>query len=98
MMGARKAGLLHRLINDQTLPSILAKMPPNDWHQWARERPTWMREAIEEAFWTFVDQKWRWQRRSRQPGGRGAEEAPLRSLTGRGQRRLPRDWHRPQYT
>ncbi len=40
MMGARKAGLLHRLINDQTLPSILAKMPPNDWRQWARKRPT----------------------------------------------------------
>ncbi len=59
MMGARKAGLLHRLINDQTLPSILAKMPPNNWSQWARERPTWMREAIEEAFWGFVDQKWR---------------------------------------
>jgi hypothetical protein len=59
MMGARKAGLLHRLVNDQTLPSILAKMPPTDWRQWARERPTWMREAIEEAFWNFVDQKWR---------------------------------------
>ncbi len=59
MMGARKAGLLHRLVNDQTLPNILAKMPSNDWRQWARERPTWMREAIEEAFWSFVDQKWR---------------------------------------
>jgi hypothetical protein len=59
MMGARKAGLLGRLINDQTLPGILAKMPPTDWRQWARERPTWMREAVEEAFWNFVDQKWR---------------------------------------
>ncbi len=59
MMGARKAGLLSQLINNQTLPSILAKMPPSDWCQWARERPTWMREAIEEAFWNFVDQKWR---------------------------------------
>ncbi len=59
MMGARKVGPLHRLINDQTLPSILAKMPPNDWRQWAREQPTWMREAIEEAFWGFIDQKWR---------------------------------------
>ncbi len=59
MMGARKAGLLSRLINDQTLPGILAKMPPTDWRQWAKERPTWMREAIEEAFWNFVDQKWR---------------------------------------
>ncbi len=50
MMGARKAGLLNRLINDQTLPGILAKMPPADWRQWAKERPAWMREAIEEAF------------------------------------------------
>ncbi len=59
MMGARKAGLLNRLINDQTLPGILAKMPPADWCQWAKERPAWMREAIEKAFWNFVDQKWR---------------------------------------
>jgi hypothetical protein len=34
-------------------------MPPMDWQQWARERPNWMREATEEAFWNFVDQKWR---------------------------------------
>jgi hypothetical protein len=59
MMGARKAGLLGRLINDQTLPGILARMPPTDWRQWARERPNWMRETTEEAFWNFVDQKWR---------------------------------------
>jgi hypothetical protein len=59
MMGAKKGGLLHRLINDQTLPSILAKMPPNDWRQWAKERPTWMRGAVEEAFWAFVDHRWR---------------------------------------
>jgi hypothetical protein len=38
MMGARKAGLLSQLINDQTLPGILAKMPPADWRQWAKER------------------------------------------------------------
>jgi hypothetical protein len=59
MMGARKAGFLHRLINDQTLPGILAKMPANDWRQWARERPMWIGGVMEEAFWTFVDQKWR---------------------------------------
>ncbi len=59
MIGARKAGLLSRLINNQTLPGILAKMPPTDWRQWAKERPAWMREAIEEAFWNFMDQKWR---------------------------------------
>jgi hypothetical protein len=38
MLGARKAGLLHRLINDQTLPSILARMPMGDWKQWASRR------------------------------------------------------------
>ncbi len=59
MMGARTAGLLGRLINYQTLPAVLAKMPPTDWRQWAKERPVWMRESIEEAFWNFVDQKWR---------------------------------------
>jgi hypothetical protein len=58
-MGARKAGLLGRLVNDQTLPGVLASMPPTDWRQWARKRPVWMREAVEEAFWNFVDQKWR---------------------------------------
>jgi hypothetical protein len=59
MMGARKAGLLHRLINNQTLPGILAKMPAGDWKQWAKERPVWMGGMVEDAFWTFVDQKWR---------------------------------------
>jgi hypothetical protein len=59
MMGAKKAGLLHWLLNDQTLPSILAKMPPNDWRQQAKERPMRMRGAVEEAFWAFVDQRWR---------------------------------------
>ncbi len=59
MMGAKKAGLLGRLINDQTLLGILARMPPTNWRQWARERPNWMREATKEAFWNFVDQKWR---------------------------------------
>jgi hypothetical protein len=34
-------------------------MPANDWRQWAKERPIWIRGAVEEAFWTFVDQKWR---------------------------------------
>jgi hypothetical protein len=59
MMGARKAGMLGRLINDQTLSNILGRMPPMDWRQWARERPNWIRETTEEAFWNFVDQKWR---------------------------------------
>jgi hypothetical protein len=51
--------MLERLINDQTLPGILGRMPPMDWRQWARERPDWSREPAEEAFWKFVDQKWK---------------------------------------
>ncbi len=42
MIGARKAGLLHHLINNQTLPGILAQMPTGDWKQWAKERPVWI--------------------------------------------------------
>jgi hypothetical protein len=87
MLGARKAGLLHRLVNDQMLPSILAKMPSNDWRQWARERPTWMREAIEEAFWSFVDQKWRDALNVAVGWGAGGGRAPPMTATGRGQQR-----------
>jgi hypothetical protein len=49
--------MLGRLINDQTLPGILGRMPPMDWRLWARERPEWAGEPAEEAFWRFVDQK-----------------------------------------
>jgi hypothetical protein len=59
MMGAKKAGMLGCLINNQTLSNILSRMPPMDWRQWARERPNWIRETTKEAFWNFVDQKWK---------------------------------------
>jgi hypothetical protein len=59
MLEARKVGLLHRLINDETLPSIMGRMLLSDWKQWAKERPMWTGCVVEDAFWTFVDQKWR---------------------------------------
>ncbi len=59
MMGARKAGLSHLLTNYQTLPGILAKMPTSDWKQWAKEKPALNGSVLEDAFWVFVDQKWR---------------------------------------
>jgi hypothetical protein len=59
MLGARKTGILHRLINDQILPSIMVWMPLGDWKQWAKERPKWISGLMEDAFWAFVDQKWR---------------------------------------
>jgi hypothetical protein len=42
MLGARKAGLLHRLVNDQTLPGIMARMSVGDRKQWVKERPLWI--------------------------------------------------------
>jgi hypothetical protein len=59
MMSARRGRLLHRLINDQTLPSIMARIPLGDWKQWAKERPQWIHGSLEEAFWKFIDQNWR---------------------------------------
>ncbi len=34
-------------------------MPASDWRQRARERPIWIGNVVEEAFWAFVDQKWK---------------------------------------
>ncbi len=59
MLGARKAGILHRSINDQTLPSVMVRMPLGDWKQWAKEKPMWIGSLMEDAFWAFVDLKWR---------------------------------------
>jgi hypothetical protein len=59
MMGARKAQLLRRFINNQMLPGIMARMPLGDWKQWAKERPQWIQGSREEAFWKFKDPKWR---------------------------------------
>ncbi len=59
MLGALRAGLLHRLINDQTLPSIMCQMPLSDWKQWAKERPVCVCGVVEDAFWAFMDQKWK---------------------------------------
>jgi hypothetical protein len=56
MMGVRKARLLHRLINNQTLSSIMARIP-FDWKQWAKERPLWIHGSLEESFLKCVDQK-----------------------------------------
>jgi hypothetical protein len=58
MLGARKAGLLHCLINYQ-LPNIMGELPLNDWKQWAKERPMWVGSEVEDAFWTFMDLKWK---------------------------------------
>jgi hypothetical protein len=52
---------LDRLINDQTLPGIMARMPLKDQKQWAKERPLWAGGVIEDASGTL------WTRSGRTP-------------------------------
>jgi hypothetical protein len=47
MIGARRTCLLHRLVNDHTLPGIMARMPAGDRKQWAKERPQWIHVKTE---------------------------------------------------
>ncbi len=37
--GARKVGRIELLLNDQTIPRIMSKMPPSDWKEWATRTP-----------------------------------------------------------
>jgi hypothetical protein len=56
--GARSIGRLSLLINDQTVPRIMSKMPYADWKEWATKRPEWMREDLGLTFEKFVERKW----------------------------------------
>jgi hypothetical protein len=58
-MGIRGVNFLRKLINEQPLLGIMSNMSTSDWKQWAKERPSWVQEDIEEAFWRFVDKKWK---------------------------------------
>jgi hypothetical protein len=57
-MGAKGIGRLGLLINDQTVPKIMSKMPYTDWKEWATKRPEWMQEDLGSAFKGFVERKW----------------------------------------
>jgi hypothetical protein len=56
--GAKGVGRLGLLINDQTIPKIMGKMPYTDWKEWATKRPEWLQEDLGPAFEGFVEQKW----------------------------------------
>ncbi len=56
--GAKGIGRLGLLINDQTIPKIMGKMPYTDWKEWATRKPEWMREDLGTAFEGFVERKW----------------------------------------
>ncbi len=58
IMGAKGIGRLNLLINDQTVPKIMSKMPYTDWKEWATKRPEWMQENLASAFRKVVERKW----------------------------------------
>ncbi len=47
------------LVNDQTIPKIMGKMPFTDWKEWATKRPEWIRGDLEMAFEVYVERKWK---------------------------------------
>jgi hypothetical protein len=57
--GARVVGHLKLLINEQSLSSIIGKIPSVVWKQWAVGRPIWLREEIGVANKRFMEQKLR---------------------------------------
>jgi hypothetical protein len=56
--GAKGIGRLSLLVNDQTVPKIMSKMPYTDWKEWATKRPEWIQEDLASAFEKFVERKW----------------------------------------
>jgi hypothetical protein len=56
--GAKGIGRLGLLINDQTIPRIMSKMPYADWKEWATKRPDWMQQDVAATFERFVERKW----------------------------------------
>ncbi len=56
--GAKGIGRIGFLINGQTIPKIMGKMPYTDWREWATRRPDWMQQDVATAFEGFVERKW----------------------------------------
>jgi hypothetical protein len=56
--GAKRIGRIELLVNDQTIPRIMSKMPPADWKEWATRRPSWMGQDATSAFEEFIERKW----------------------------------------
>jgi hypothetical protein len=57
--GAKSIGRLDILINNQTAPKIMGKMPFSDWKEWATKRPERVRGDLGVAFEGFMERKWR---------------------------------------
>jgi hypothetical protein len=57
--GARRVGRIEMILNDQTIPKIMSRMPPTDWKEWATKRPGWVDQDTAVAFEEFIEGKWR---------------------------------------
>jgi hypothetical protein len=57
--GARAVGHIGLLLNNQTIPKIVGKIPFSDWKEWATNRPEWVHDDVGDAFKKFVEQKWK---------------------------------------
>ncbi len=48
------------LVNEQSLATIMGRMPATDWKQWVMDRLYWVKDPkIPSAFEKFVEQKWK---------------------------------------
>ncbi len=56
--GARKLGRIEMILNDQTIPKIMSRMPPADWKEWATRGPGWVDQDAVLAFEEFIERKW----------------------------------------
>jgi hypothetical protein len=56
--GARRIGRVELVLNDQTIPKIMSRMPPADWKEWATRRPGWVDQSTALAFEEFIERKW----------------------------------------
>jgi hypothetical protein len=56
--GARRNGRIELILNDQTIPQIMSRMPPADWKEGATRRPSWMDQDTAPAFEEFIEKKW----------------------------------------
>jgi hypothetical protein len=52
-------GHIGLLINDQTIPKIMGKMPYTNWKERVTHCPEWIHENMDNAFEKFVEQKWK---------------------------------------
>ncbi len=56
--GATRLGRIEMILNDQTIPKIMSRMPPADWKEWATRRPGWVDQDTALAFEEFIERKW----------------------------------------